>query len=90
LWWRNLRGGAAVTLRVRGKDLPYQAISIENNPEETRKWLVYYLGLFPQDAAYHDIKLNPDKTLAEEDLEAAIHNAIVVQANPMDEGSAGA
>ena len=81
LWWRNLRGGAAVTLRVRGKDLPYQAIAIENNPEETRKWLIYYLGLFPQDAAYHDIKLNPDKTLVETDLEAAAQNAIVVQAS---------
>jgi hypothetical protein len=67
--------------------MPYQAIAIEDDPEEVRKWLVYYLGLFPQDAAYHDIKLNADKTLVEKDLEAASHNAIVVQASPRGEVS---
>ncbi len=82
MWWRNLRGGAEVVLRVRGKDLAYQATAIESNPEEVRKWLVYYLDLFPQDAAYHDIKLSADKTLVEKDLEAASHNAIMVQASP--------
>jgi len=82
MWWRNLRGGAEVILRVRGKDLTYQATAIENNPQEVRKWLVYYLDLFPQGAAYHDIKLNADKTLLEKDLEAASRNAIVVQSSP--------
>lgn len=86
-WWRNLRGGADVVLRIRGKDNPYRAVAIEHNPQEVRKWLVYYLGLFPQDAAYHDIKLNPDKTLVEKDLETASHNAIVVQASPRHEFS---
>lgn len=87
MWWRNLRGGAEVILRVRGKDLPYQATAIEGDPEEVRKWLVYYLGLFPQDAAYHDIQLKADKTLVAKDLEAASHKAIVVQASPRGEAS---
>ena len=81
-WWRNLRGGADVVLRVRGKDRPYRAVAIENDPQQVRKWLVYYLDLFPQDAVYHDIKLNRDKTLVEEDLERASHNSIVVEASP--------
>ncbi len=81
-WWRNLRDGAKVTLRIKGKDSPYTAVAIENSPEEVKKWLVFYLELFPQDAAYHDIKLNKDKTLVEEDLERASHNAIVVEATP--------
>lgn len=81
-WWRNLRGGAKVTLRVQGKDSSYTAVAIENNSEEVKKWLIFYLGLFPQDAAYHNIKLNKDKTLIEEDLDRASHNAIVVEATP--------
>jgi hypothetical protein len=48
-------------LRVKGKDFSYEAIAIENQPEEIKKWLVIYLGKFPQDAAYQDIKLNKDK-----------------------------
>ncbi len=86
-WWRNLRGGADVVLRIKGKDLPYRAVAVENNPQEVRQWLGYYLGLFPQDAAYHDIKLNADKTLVEKDLEAASHNAIVVEASLRSEVS---
>ena len=84
-WWRNLRGGADVVLHVRGKSSPYRAVAIENNPEEVRKWLIYYLGLFPQDAAYHEIELNSDKSLVEGDLERASHNAIVGEAYPANE-----
>ncbi|MDA0788855.1 MAG: nitroreductase/quinone reductase family protein [Proteobacteria bacterium] len=82
LWWRNLRGGADVVLRIKGKDLPYHAKAIDDNPEEVEKWLVHYLGLFPQDAAYHDIRLTPDKSLVPQDLARARDHAIVVEATP--------
>jgi hypothetical protein len=50
---------------------------------EIKKQLVTYLGLFPQDAAYHDIRLNKDKSLVAEDLEQAVPKAVVVEANPL-------
>ena len=81
-WWRNLRGGADVALRIEGRDGPYHAKAVENNPEEVRKWLRCYLGLFPQDAAYHDIRLSRDKSLVAEDLEKASQSAILVEAKP--------
>ena len=80
LWWRNLRGGADVVLRIRGIEAPYRATAIENDPQTTSHWLTCYLGLFPQDAAYHDIRLASDKRLNAGDLERASHNAIVVEA----------
>ena len=67
-------------LRIEGQDAPYHATPVENDPDEVRKWLRYYLGLFPQDAAYHDIRLNKDKSLVSEDLERASRSAIVVEA----------
>jgi len=82
-WWRNLRDGADVTLRIRGRDRRYHAVAIERNPEATRAALVHYLGLFPQDAAYHDIKLNKDNSLCAADLENALKEAIVVEATPI-------
>jgi len=81
-WWRNMRGGVDVVLRIEGRDVPYHARAVENNPEEVKKWLQYYLGLFPQDAAYHDIRIRRDKTLLAEDLERASRNAIVIEAKP--------
>jgi len=80
-WWRNLRSPAEVHLRIRGKTIRYEAQAVHEDAAEIRKWLVFYLGLFPQDAAYHDIRLNKDKSLLESDLERAVANAIVVEAN---------
>jgi deazaflavin-dependent oxidoreductase (nitroreductase family) len=82
-WWRNVRGGAEVELCVRGKASRYAARAVDNDPEEVKRWLVYYLELFPQDAAYHDIKINKDKSLVEEDLDRASHKAVVIEANPI-------
>ncbi len=82
-WWRNLRGGSDVVLRIEGRDIPYHANVVENDPKEIEKWLVYYLASFPQDAAYHDIRLNKDKSLNSLDLERASSNAVVVEACPV-------
>ena len=84
-WWRNLRGGADVILRINGVDRPYKATAISDDPEAIRKWLIHYLGEFPQDADYHDIRLTADKGLNPEDLEQALRKAIVVEAEPVRE-----
>ncbi|MFW5692246.1 MAG: nitroreductase/quinone reductase family protein [Chloroflexota bacterium] len=34
IWWKNLRGGAPVTLRLRGHDRHGQAIPLEDLPEQ--------------------------------------------------------
>lgn len=78
-----MRGGADVALRIEGDERLYHATPIENNPELIREWLTRYLGMFPQDAAYHDIRLEKDKSLVAEDLEKASHNAVVVEARPL-------
>ena len=79
-WWRNLRSGATVELRVAGESATYATRVIENNPEEIKKWLQFYLGLYPQDASYHDIGLARDKSLLPDDLDRASQEAIVVEA----------
>jgi len=82
-WWRNLRGGSDVVLRIEGRETPYHAVAVENDPAEIEKWLVYYLARFPQDAAYHDIRLNKDKSLDTASLQRASKNAIVIEASPI-------
>lgn len=82
-WWRNLRGGANVVLRIEGKNASYHATSVENNPTEVKKWLMFYLAKYPQDASYHDIRIDQDKSLSMEDLEAASKHTIVVEARPL-------
>jgi len=81
LWWRNLRGGADVSLRLEGKELPYWA-TIQSDPAKVRDALAHYLGLYPQDAAYHEIRLNRDRSLVASDLDRVSQHAVVVEAQP--------
>jgi hypothetical protein len=68
---------------LKGQDKRYHATVIENDPDQIREALVHYLGVYPQDAGYHDIRLNRDKSLVSEDLEHASKNSIVVEASPI-------
>ena len=79
-WWRNLLGGAEVKLNIKGREDRYLATSI-TEPEETRKWLLYYLELFPEDAVYHNIRLEQNKRLNQQDLALSIKQAVLVRAN---------
>ncbi|NOX48943.1 MAG: nitroreductase family deazaflavin-dependent oxidoreductase [Gammaproteobacteria bacterium] len=83
LWWRNLKGGANVTLRLQGKEKRYHATVIENDPDTIQHALEYYLKIFPQDAAYHNIRLNKDRSVVPETLASAAKNAIVIEATPI-------
>src|SRR5579872_6536734 len=48
LWWRNLQGGADVSLRIEGSERPYRAAPMECGPHKIREALRHYLTLFPQ------------------------------------------
>ena len=86
-WWRNMRGGADVVLRIEGRDDPYHAKAVENDPEYVEKWFRTYLDLFPQDAAYHENRKSKDKSQESEDFEKALRSAILVEAKPIRSGN---
>ena len=82
LWWRNIRGGADVKLLLEGNSGYFHAVAIQDDPEKIRKWLLYYLGMFPQDAVYHGIRLEEDKRVNSDDLDRASRLAVLVEATP--------
>ena len=82
-WWRNLQGGAEVTLRLRGRDLACHAVAIDDDPARTCAALLDYLRAFPQDAAYHDVRLGADRTPWAADVERAAQHAVLVEARPL-------
>lgn len=81
-WWRNVSGDAPVSLLVAGKQGEYRAEVLERDPVATETVLREFLAVYPQDAVYQDIRLNKDKSLNEEDLAAAIEEAIIVDFVP--------
>jgi hypothetical protein len=78
-WWRNVKRNPAISLLVQGISGPYRAEVQQRDPVVTKQKLRHFLSLFPQDASYQNIRLDADKSLNEDDLEAASHSAIVVE-----------
>ena len=78
-----MRGGADVILRLDGQDKRFHAVVIENDPARISAAIVHYLGLFPRDAAYHDIRIGRDKSPDTGDLDRASRNSVVIEARPV-------
>lgn len=80
-WWRNLRGGADVTLTVRGRRLECRA-DVVTDRERVQAELGRYLAAFPQDAAYHEVALTGERKPDAASLERAAARSIMVEARP--------
>jgi deazaflavin-dependent oxidoreductase (nitroreductase family) len=78
IWWRNLRGGAAVSVRLRGKDLPGRAEVVEQ-PELVSQELDVYLRKVPQFGRYLGVKIDADGMLNADDLKLATEKMVLVK-----------
>lgn len=78
-WWRNVAAIPEVTLLIKGETLPCKAVVLAQDPELSRRHLIEFLALYPQDATYQDIRLNTDGTLNEADLGIAAGKSVVVE-----------
>lgn len=82
-WWRNLRDGAIATMRTAGEDHRYRTEVLDDDTEAIRAALEHYLGVYPEDAVYHDVALGPDKKPIPGDLDRAAEHAVLVNATPV-------
>jgi deazaflavin-dependent oxidoreductase (nitroreductase family) len=83
-WWRNLRGGASVRLRLCGQDLNARAEVLmgEANHEAFAGALSAYLHRFPAAARRYQVRRAPDGSFDATDLKAAAVQTIVVRVRP--------
>lgn len=59
-WWRNLRAGAPVVVRVCGQDLPGTGEAISENRARIADALVDFLRAVPRDARFYGVELADD------------------------------
>jgi hypothetical protein len=85
-WWKNLRGGASVSLRIRGEDQQGYAEAIRGEPKRIVDALGAFLARLPRDAVYYDVALDSNKKPVPEDLERAAQDAVLIEIelNPSD------
>jgi hypothetical protein len=78
-WWRNLRDGAEVSLRIRGEEQGGRAQAISEEPKRIAETLEAFLARLPRDAAYYDIALDLNGKPDPEDLERAAREMVLVE-----------
>jgi hypothetical protein len=79
-WWRSLRSGNKVILRLQGRDVHAWAEAVEE-PAAVAEGLGEYLGAMPGVAKYFNVRLDADGNPLAGDLIAAARERVVVRVN---------
>ena len=74
-WWRNLRGGAQVTLRLQGKKVSGWGEVIE----DVGSSLMAYLRASPNFARYFEVEVDSEGHLVEADVARAARPRVMVK-----------
>ncbi|MDJ1420542.1 MAG: nitroreductase family deazaflavin-dependent oxidoreductase [Candidatus Methanoperedens sp.] len=77
-WWRNLRGGAHVIVRLRGRSLEAEGDVIEDY-ESVEKELMKYLQKVPQYGRYFKVRLDPGGHPDPEDVARAAQDRVMIR-----------
>ncbi len=80
-WWKNLRGGAPVTVRVKGQELKAIAESTEDLDRVTAA-LLDYLGQSPNYAKYYQVTLGPTGAPNPEEVAQAARDLVLIRIRP--------
>lgn len=78
VWWRNLRGGAEVTLHLRGEAVPAYAETVEDQSAVAR-YMNEYLEAAPHLARYMDVRMNEDGHANGDDIARMAQEMVMVR-----------
>jgi deazaflavin-dependent oxidoreductase (nitroreductase family) len=78
-WWKNLRGGAPVTLRIRGRDLQGLAQPVAEDKHAVAAGLAAHLRKVPSDAKYYGVTFDEHQNPNTDEIEEAAQTAIMIR-----------
>ena len=78
-WWKNLRGGAPVTVRIRGRELQGLAEPIAEDKQAVAAGLMEHLRKSPFDARFYDVKIDENGNSNTEDVKKAVQTVTMIR-----------
>jgi len=78
-WWKNLCGGAPVTLTIRGRELQGWAETIREDKDTIATWLAAHLRKVPSDARYYDVTFDVHGNPNSEEIEKAVQTVVMIR-----------
>ncbi len=78
-WWKNLRGDASVSLRIRGVELQGVAEPIAEDKQAVAAGLAEHLRKVQSDAKYYGVTYDGDGNPRSDEVEKAAQSAVMVR-----------
>jgi deazaflavin-dependent oxidoreductase (nitroreductase family) len=78
-WWKNLRGGAPVTLRIRGRELQGLAEPVAEDKGAVPAGLIAHLRKVPSDARYYGVTFDDHGNPRAEEVEKAVQTVVMIR-----------
>ena len=78
-WWKNLRGGAPVTLRIQGRDLQGLPEPVAEDKQAVAAGLAAHLRKVPSDAPYYSVTFDEQKNPRPEEVAKAAQSVVMLR-----------
>jgi deazaflavin-dependent oxidoreductase (nitroreductase family) len=78
-WWKNLRGGAPVTLRIQGRDLQGLPEPVAEDKQAVAAGLAAHLRKVPSDATYYGVTFDDQKNPRAEEVQQAAQSVVMLR-----------
>ncbi len=78
-WWKNLRNGAPVTLRIRGRELHGLAEPVAEDKQAVAAGLTAHLRKVPSDAKYYGVTFDDQRNPRAEEVEQAALTVVMIR-----------
>jgi deazaflavin-dependent oxidoreductase (nitroreductase family) len=78
-WWKNLRGGATVSLRIRGQELEGLAVPVAEDKQVVAAGLMAHLREVPSDATFYGVTFDDHKNPRTEDIKKAVQTVVMIR-----------
>ena len=78
-WWKNLRGGASVTLNLRGREVQGLAVPVAGDKLTVAAGLMAHLRKVPSDATFYGVTFDDHKNPRAEEAEKAAQTVVMVR-----------
>ncbi len=78
VWWKNLRSGAPVTLRLRGREIQGLAVPVAEDKQAVAAGLTAHLRMVPADARYYGVTFDDHKNPRAKEVEKAVQSVVMI------------
>ncbi len=78
-WWKNLRSGTPVTLRIRGRELQSLAEPVAADKQAIAAGLIEHLRKVPSDAPFYGVTFDDHRNPSAEEVEKAAQTVVMIR-----------